>query len=153
MGSQQYKNHIKQKIRDAAFDFLRTEQLKHKKVKHIEYESYQIQPYIGCCELNNHQVSLLMALRSGMVRGIKSNFSSMYNGNITCPLPSCTEKDSQSHLLKCASLLTELSDKENDEISNIDYNYIYGSLDNQKKSDYSHGQTFEHSRPTPGNSG
>ena len=45
MGTQQYKNYIKMKVKETALKYLTEEQESHSKVKHIEYEKLEIQPY------------------------------------------------------------------------------------------------------------
>ena len=57
----------------------------------------------------NHEVSLLTALRSHTVRGIKMNFSTWYKPNPSCPLKcqqglQTSKHDAQENLVKCETI-------------------------------------------------
>ena len=131
MGEMEYKSHIKKHIEKAAFGSLKKIQEPHKKVNNIKYESLTIQPYMTSHELKNHEVTLLTALRSYTVRGIRMNFSSWYKPNLLCPL-NCRQQDSQSHLLSCEILLTELTQDQLKLIQELSYEDLYHGTERQK---------------------
>ena len=131
MGEMEYKSHIKKHIKKAAFGCLKKIQEPHTKVNHIKYESLTIQPYMTSHELKNHEVTLLTALRSHTVRGIRMNFSSWYKPNLLCPL-NCRQQDSQSHLLSCETLLTELTQDQLKLILELSYEDLYHGTERQK---------------------
>ena len=54
--------------------------------------------------MTREQSTLMMALRTRTLRGIITDFGSMYVDK-KCPLPGCQELDSIPHLLTCSVLL------------------------------------------------
>ena len=62
--------------------------------------SFMPQPYI--VNWTRDQASLMLALRTRTVRGIRTDFGNMFLDK-TCPLPGCLEADSLSRL-PCTSL-------------------------------------------------
>ena len=60
-----------------------------------------LQPYM--VNWTREQSSLLLALRTRTVRGIRTDFGNMFLDK-TCPLPGCLEADSLSHVLVCTAL-------------------------------------------------
>ena len=69
-----YKDHIKSRIREAAFKNLTTIQATHEKVRDIKYDKLEIQAYM--LSPSFEEVETLAALRSHSIRGIKKKFSS-----------------------------------------------------------------------------
>ena len=65
-----------------------------------------------------------------MTRGIKANFSSMFQSDLSCPLK-CGAPDKQSHLMLCPVLLAHLSMAEKELTRTISYVDIFGSVDEQ----------------------
>ena len=63
--------------------------------------SFMPQPYM--VNWTREQSSLMMALRTRTVRGIRTDFGNMFLDK-TCPLPGCLEADSLSHVLVCTAL-------------------------------------------------
>ena len=57
----------------------------------------------------------------------------MYGGGtLMCKL-SCSSEDSPEHILECQPLLLQLPPQAQIEASNMQYNFIFGSLSQQKK--------------------
>ena len=103
------KSVLKKNATNAAFTSLKTELLKHKKVKHIQYDSFDIQPYLRSENLHTEEKQTITALRSQCVRNIRNNFSKMFKGRLNCPLKCDKENpqtDSQEHLLHCKKINT-----------------------------------------------
>ena len=102
-----YKKMIKKRIKVAAFNFLKSRQSKHSKVKDIQYSSLEIQKYMTCPTFSNEEVNMLHGLRSRSTE-CKANYKQKYiHTNILCSL--CEEEDEdQQHLLKCKVLLNKL---------------------------------------------
>ena len=128
-----FKAHIKIKINEAAFQELKTIQSTHTKVKEIIYEQFKIQPYMKSNIFTNRMVEVLFSLRSSMTRNLKSNFSSIFKGNMRCRL-NCEDQeanDCQSHLLDCQTILENLSPEEQNGASRLKYNDIFGTLEQQ----------------------
>ena len=126
----EFKSSIKSKIQDAALQYLKTLQIKHKKTEHIQYNNFRIQPYMKDPRFTNSMVSMLFSMRSSMTRGIKANFSAMYRRDLSCPLK-CGATDQQSHLMFCPVLLAQLSCDDEKMTRSTMYEDIFGSVDQQ----------------------
>ena len=130
--NEQYKKLIKTNLEKAAFNVLITKQQSHSKVRDIKYNKLEIQPYLKSTQFSNDDVSLLAALRTHTVRGIRVNFKKLYNNNTLCPLkcsPSSPQQDTQEHLLVCSKLVNsnELTHRV------ISHDDIYGNVSQQKE--------------------
>ena len=64
--------------------------------------SFQTQPYLS--STSRTHASLLVALRTRTVRGIRSDFGEMFSSK-QCPLQGCREADSLPHTLACQVLI------------------------------------------------
>ena len=94
----EFKSKIKRILRNLMFEDLKKEQKGHSKISHICYPEFEVQEYLKTHKMNNHEVSLLFALRSRSSKHFKANFP--YFSEQMCP--SCgKEVDSQEHCLKC----------------------------------------------------
>ena len=101
------KKMVKESATTVSFEELKKQLFKHKKVKHIEYESLQMQPYLRSKNIHSEEVNSITALRSKCVRTIRSNFSKMFKNRLTCPLLCNKESpmiDTQDHVLICSKL-------------------------------------------------
>ena len=129
-----YKNIIKKKISETAFNYLVNIQKGHSKVLDIFYEKYATQEYLKSTVFSNDEVCLLASLRSHTVREIRYNFKNMYQNDANCPLK-CWEPvskpapDDQEHILLCKRLDLETNTLARNKISYID---IYGDVSAQK---------------------
>ena len=127
MNEEDYKNIIKDKVREAAVNEFKHMQAGHGKGNTLYHEDLKHpQPYLITNKLSNNQVSLLFNLRTPCVRGIKDNFHGQYNQNLKCDL--CKkETDSQVHILKCHVLKQHIQwDQEK-----VKYEHIHGTLQQQ----------------------
>ena len=130
----EFKIYIKNKVNDVALKYLQNLQQGHSKTKHMKYEKLQIQPYIESPKFNNKLVSLLFNMKNSMTKEIKNNFSSMNSGDNLCPMQ-CSENpplDTQSHILDCPTLVGKLTQDEKTAAIGVEYNHIYGSLEEQR---------------------
>ena len=120
-------------MRIAAFNHLINIQKGLSKVMDIKYDKLAAQNYLSSPTFSNTDVSLLAAVRSHTLRGIRCNFKNMYQ-DTNCPLE-CWEpnslpyKDTQEHLLSCAQLELDTNTIANTKIS---YSDIYGNVCKQK---------------------
>ena len=107
-GIEAYKKKIKSKINEAAFKYLKDLQQTHSKVKNVKYEKFETQQYLTSQLFTNKETSLLYSLRTKTTKIFKANFTSLYNGNVECPLK-CWDinrhepapPDTQEHLFVC----------------------------------------------------
>ena len=84
------KSLVKTKARYAAFTNLNNIKETKSKLNNISYHStFKILPYMQC--MSREQASLLLALRTRTIRGIRSEFGDMYLDK-GCPLPGCREE-------------------------------------------------------------
>ena len=88
-----FKKHVKNKMCQVLFKFLKELQSKYSKIKHILYPQFKIQPYMVSPQFTTKMVGTLFNLRSSMTKGFQSNFSHMFNNKSTCPLKNCTSRD------------------------------------------------------------
>ena len=123
----EYKKLVKTQARSTAFDELEALKDSHSKVELNKYTNMNNpQGYITSKSMTKRQISILFALRSHSLRGIKENFKKMYLENTLCPI--CERfSDSQYHLLKCKVLL-DIRPLEED----VDYKHIYGTTQQQE---------------------
>ena len=88
--------------------------------------------YLADKRFTKSECELLFALRTRMVTGIKTNFSSQYGNNLTCQLCSGNSdsdyQDSQEHLLSCVTLSKHVQVP-----TDIEYEDIYRSVEKQLK--------------------
>ena len=101
------KASLKKNATFVAFNSLKSKLMKHKKVKHIHFESLKIQPYLRSNILHAKEKETLTALRSKCVRNVRINFTKMFKNRLECPLQCENENpklDSQEHLLLCTKL-------------------------------------------------
>ena len=101
------KKHLKTNATSAAFRYLKGKLHKHKKIKHIQYSSLKMQPYLRNPNIHYEETHVITALRSKCVRNVRSNFSKMYKNRIFCPLKCNQESeqiDTQEHLLTCSKI-------------------------------------------------
>ena len=121
-----YKALIKSKVRETAFKSLEATKATHSKVSQNKYSNMDYpQGYLVHKGITNTQSSILFALRSHSVRGIRENFKQLYSHNTLCPLcERCI--DTQSHILQCQVLQDILPLTEN-----IVYSDINGTTQSQ----------------------
>ena len=80
---------------------------RHKKVKHINYPTLNIQPYLTSDLVSQENAKTLTALRSQCVKGGRHKFTKMYKKSLKCLLQCNLEtpqEDTQEHILVCGKL-------------------------------------------------
>ena len=106
MDKYSFKVLVKRKAKEAAFRRLMSIKETKSKMENILYlSSFNPQPYI--LRLPKDQSSLLLALRTRTIRGIRSDYGDMFLDK-KCPLPGCSEPDSLPHTLRCRVLLDKV---------------------------------------------
>ena len=93
-----FKIHLKNKVQEAAFQYLLQIQQSHSKVKNIIYEKLQIQKYLLDVKFTTKEKQLLFKLRTRMTN-VKLNFKSKHQ-NLTCNLCKDNILQSDNHLLQ-----------------------------------------------------
>ena len=99
-----FKEIVKKKVRDAAFEYLNTLKQKHSKMTNITYESLKVKPYLTSPIFNLETRNLLFRLRTRTVSGIRADFKGIYS-DLSCPLE-CGDNDSLENILSCKILLS-----------------------------------------------
>ena len=94
-----FKKLIKTNVRNAAFSKLQDLKESHTKVEHNVYINMnRPQGYLTSESITNTQCSILFALRSHSLRGIRENFKKMYSQNTLGTI--CKRfSDSKHHIL------------------------------------------------------
>ena len=101
------KIEVKKRTRDAAINYLTNLKMTKSKMDGIEYSGpFDLQPYLQSPMFTREESSLLLALRTLSVRGVRSDFGEMYSDK-TCPLTGCMEPDSLAHILVCSVLSSD----------------------------------------------
>ena len=95
-----------------------------KKMKDLEYHSLKPMPYLTSTMFTQKKASLLLALRTRTVRGIRSDFGKMYP-NQTCPLEGCTHLDTLASLLTCPVLRSQSRHLLNN--NNVQYEDVFAA--------------------------
>ena len=101
------KQMLKTLATNAAFQELKEKLDSHKKVKHLEYKTLEIQPYLLSDGLSEDIRKTLTALRSHRLKVIRHNFPKMYKMSLKCPLECNKEvpqEDTQEYILSCNKL-------------------------------------------------
>ena len=134
-GVEAFRNHVKNKIRKAAFEYLKNVQKNHNKVKDIKYERMETQPYLKSPLFSNEETKLLFSLRTRTSEMFKGNFRNLHGGKVDCPLKCWASdqlpvEDKQEHILSCTKLKLESS---NVACTEITYNDIFGEVQKQKE--------------------
>ena len=126
MSKENFKTIVKEAVRKFALNCLnktatRKENSKSRKLVKGELER---ENYLVDKNFSKSECELLFALRTRMISGVKTNFSSQYENNLTCELCSRYSdqvfQDSQEHLLSCATLSKHVQIP-----SDIEYEYIW----------------------------
>ena len=101
---------MKSKAKEAAFKHLMEIKESKSKMDNITYmSSFLPQPYM--LNMTRDQSSLMLALRTRTLRGIRTDFGDMFLDK-HCPLPGCLSRDSIPHLLVCPVLLAAVPAEE-----------------------------------------
>ena len=134
MSQKQFKTLVHNRINAAAFKEFTTLQAQHSKVRDIPYQVLSIQKYLKSRDFSKADRDLLMALRSHSLKGIKANFSSINQGDMSCPLKYdiSNPEDNQIPMMSCQSICSWLDSKYIEQVKDTQYSYIYGDLRSQK---------------------
>ena len=99
----QFKKIVDTKIRQKASEYLINLQMTHSKSKFL-YHTEKIQEYLTSDEFSTTQKKLLFKMRVKMSQN-KTNFKSMYKGDLSCILyKDKSTRESEIHLLNCSFL-------------------------------------------------
>ena len=96
LSKQKFKAIVKDKVRNAAFEYLKMLKNGHSKMKNLIYEKLELQPYLIEPIFNEESRNLLLRLRTRTVNGIKADFKGIYS-EISCPL-GCEEKNTLENI-------------------------------------------------------
>ena len=99
LNKQKFKAIVKDKVRNAAFEYLKTLKKEHSKMKNLIYVKLELQPYLIVPIFNKESRNLLLRLWTRTVNGIKADFKGICR-EISCPL-GCDEKDTLENILTC----------------------------------------------------
>ena len=113
-----FKRIVKQKMEQQVFKCLKQTKSKHSKMQNLRYINFETASYLKSPYFNSSDISLLLALRTRTVRGIRSDFGNMYP-NKMCPL-GCGDTDTIQNILTCKVILQHHSSQH---ITNSDISY------------------------------
>ena len=119
------KKIVKKHMKEAALKYLNKN--KTSKTAKLNHTTLQMQQYLKSSIFSEQESSLLLALRTRTVRGIRTDFPGMFPTR-ECPMLGCSEEDTLPHLLTCTSLLHQVEEEQHC----TNYSDIYsGSLEQQ----------------------
>ena len=122
------KTKVKESVKRAALNYLTSN--KTSKTKKLVYESLEMQQYLKSPTFTDAESSLLLALRTRTVRGIRADFPGMFTSR-ECPMVGCGEEDTLPHLLNC-TVLREHSEEVRSRVSRVEVEHLYsGTLEQQ----------------------
>ena len=133
MAKDKFKAKYKLPPKQEALEWLNGQKQELNKVKDIEHDQLEIQPYFNSSMLSTKQKKFLFTLRSRMLF-VRCNFHHMFKDEF-CPLcskPGQGKKrfyDSQQHLLNCSMLNSSSS------VCELDMKYQDIFLTNRRKQD------------------
>ena len=101
----------------------------------IQYDCFKTQKYMTNSLFSNKIVNILFNMRSSMMKGIKMNLPSLFREQMTCRLNYSDPQaiDNQQHILTCSVIHEKISSDESRQARHMNYDYIFGSLDQQKE--------------------
>ena len=115
------KVEVKKVAKEAAIDYLKEIKETKTKMDRIEYTGlFDLQPYMQSSLFDEKMVSLLLALRTRTVRGIRCDFGGMFPDK-SCPLENCSLPDSLSHILVCRELVGAIQS------SSVEYRDVFSA--------------------------
>ena len=104
MPKNSFKNFIKKKMREAAFEYLSILKKKHTKVEGINYDSLKNQAYFSAddCEKSIQNIQNLFKIRARMLE-VKTNMKGSHNeyNCDECLIVGSQIEEDQPHILKC----------------------------------------------------
>ena len=107
MSKSELKSLVKRKVKEAALVYLNEKKgVKLNKLKHNKLETAN---YLRNPHFKQKKSSLLFALRTKTVRGIKSDFGGLY-ADKQCPMPGCSHPDTLAELLTCPAIMDRMED-------------------------------------------
>ena len=115
---QRFKTIVKQKVQNKTLNYLKELKTKHSKMQSLHYDSFEFASYLKSPYFKSCDMSLLFALRTRTVRGIRSDFSGLYRDKM-CPL-GCGDVDTLQNILTCKILKQYHMSKD---ITNSDIRY------------------------------
>ena len=123
---------VKKKVKVSAFKFLTNEIVRKKlsKMKDLEYHKLKPEPYTISPKFTQKRASLLLAMRTRTVRGIRSDFGQMYLSK-TCPLDGCSHLDTLPGLLTCPALMVRA--RHLLEHTQVKYTHVFSQVEEEQK--------------------
>ena len=124
---QQLKLKVKKSLRKVALKYLALN--KTSKTEKLNYKALEMQEYLKSPLFSEKEASLLLALRTRTVRGIRCDFPGMSTSR-ECPMEGCREEDTLPHLLTCPVLREHMAERSR--VSTVKMEHIYsGTLEQQ----------------------
>jgi hypothetical protein len=96
------KKILKSRVTEAAFKYLISLKQSHSKMENVKYEQFEMSSYLKSPLFKIDDISLLLALKTRTVRGIRNDFGGLYPDK-TCPL-GCGDLDTLQNILTCSVL-------------------------------------------------
>ena len=102
MSKMKFKTYVREKVKRAAFKYLLDIKQKHSKMSRIMYTKFEVSQYLSSPLFNTESRTLLLAMRTRTVNGIRCDFPGLYQDK-QCPLY-CGKDDTLDHIITCSVL-------------------------------------------------
>ena len=102
-----FKTTVKNKVKSATFKSLIEAKNSHSKMQKLTYKSLELQTYLKSPIFDCESATMLFALRTQTLRGIRNEFRGMFN-DVNCPL-GCGNIDTIQNVLTCPVLNNNMS--------------------------------------------
>ena len=126
-----FRKLVNEKISELSIKYLLSLKIKNNeektKSKNI-WPSTNMKEYLRSNKLSTEEKQLLFSMRC-RVNPLKWNYKSKYTNNMSCSICPSDDQDSELHLLKCESIVSEPDIK--DQINSIEYSDIFSDLKKQ----------------------
>ena len=127
MSKSQLKKELRKRAEQLGFNELIKNTTTSSKTKILKYNHLRMQDYLKSELFSPNEVSILVALRSKCLKGIKGNFKNMHQMCQHCPLQCSKETpalDTQDHLLECSALGGSTADMEFIHASPVEQSFL-----------------------------
>ena len=121
MKKEDFKLHVKQKIKNHAFEYLLQKKADHSKMDNISYKSFEVQTYLKSQFLHPREAQDLFKWRTRM-QPFKANFSKQHKDTLC--IFKCSHEDSQKNILFCQKIRQTYPSVE---INNVTYEDIFSN--------------------------
>ena len=102
LSKNQFKKHVQICAMSTSYEALRVAKEEHIKINHINFNNFNLQPYLSSDLFNHKEAFTLFNMRANTVNSFKKCFPSSYQNNIKWKL-GCSSGDTINHIFQCTN--------------------------------------------------